>query len=447
MRKILTLLILFCAAVALAQTPMPNGFRLGTGVTENTTADSIRVVTINEYGISKSIAKDTLVSWLGISGVGGTNGQMQYNNNGSFAGYSGIVVDGSDFYGFAPYFDLGATDEYRIYQNWIESGYYHSTLINAYTNNLSIQASAQHPFGEGGSTSGVNLTTNSANLTHINIATDTPVLLTLGDGFSAYNHNLDGETNLKALIYDIDTKSILLDDVGGGTPTLNSIIQENNVVDTWSEIVVSDEEESYFLITTEKDGAQSQIEMFAGNDRGNDESLIYLKVDGDSGAKTFTISSLDGFSGTYTVPEADGSFIQKKYLDDNYTPIKSKRISVSATSLRNCGTTPVTLIDGLGSGVVINVLSVSAFYEFSGGANNFGEDLVIRVGNNPSYIIDKAALNGSGDNYIIAHPNGQTVSSADNEDVVLTGSDSSAGVGATSTLTLIINYTVDNYNE
>lgn len=66
MRKILTILILFCAAVAFAQTPMPNGFRLGTGVTENTTTDSIRVVTINASGISKVIHKDSLVSWLDI---------------------------------------------------------------------------------------------------------------------------------------------------------------------------------------------------------------------------------------------------------------------------------------------------------------------------------------------------------------------------------------------
>lgn len=60
------LLIFSWSAFSQNPTPFPNGFRLGTGVEENTTTDSIRIVTINENGISKVIAKDSLVTWLDI---------------------------------------------------------------------------------------------------------------------------------------------------------------------------------------------------------------------------------------------------------------------------------------------------------------------------------------------------------------------------------------------
>lgn len=120
---------------------------------------------------------------------------------------------------------------------------------------------------------------------------------------------------------------------------------------------------------------------------------------------------------------------------------------LTPTNIRALYSTPYTLIAAQGAGKIINVVNVSYFYQYATAAYSGGSSAInAYVGGLAQF--GTISVDGTQNRYGILPRlnNNTTTQDLRNQALTLLADSAISGASATGTLTLIINYTIDNYN-
>ena len=226
----------------------------------------------------------------------------------------------------------------------------------------------------------------------------------------------------------------------------------NTEVDTdnW-ELIADVSEGSSLTITDDNEVSVSGVETInftnatvTDNTDGSVDVTVPVGITVVDDDNTETYNNIEAliFVGATITDNEDGSV--DVMVTQTTQTVKQAKVTIPSNDLKNCSSNPVTIIPAQGARTVINILNATAYLEYGSEAYSFDGDVFLRIGNNPSFTLDQTELNVIANNYMTFFAPTQSSSSANNSAVVLTsGSDSATG---DSPVTIVVTYTVDNYN-
>lgn len=170
---------------------------------------------------------------------------------------------------------------------------------------------------------------------------------------------------------------------------------------------------------------------------GNIKSTVGTSTD-------ITLQLNNGARGEFSLPDLGNATTKDTIVTQSTQTVKQAKVTINSLDFRSISSNPIEIVSAQGAGTVINIISATAFLDYNSAAFNFTGEIYLRVGNNPSWSMNNTDINVVADNYISFKPPTQTSSSVSNSPVVITSGSNS--LGGDSDVTIIITYTIDDYN-